>query len=112
MKTDIASENKLVEHVQDFRSENPGLHMLCTKTAVLHLTQIDKALKEFENCSSLNMNDVWLALWYERVKLLRTNAAYMEAQNILNQIRYAKGKRIHISSDDHKNEEDKQKERV
>lgn len=85
--------------------------MLYTKMAIGHLTLIDATLKKFSNCANLNMNDPRLALWNEREKLLRTKMAYMEAQDILNEIRYRKRKKIYISSFNYKNEEDERKER-
>jgi uncharacterized 2Fe-2S/4Fe-4S cluster protein (DUF4445 family) len=74
---------KKFEH--DVREENPGLHLLYVKTAVKHLTLIDRMLQVVEDQANLNMLDLLTAMAAERQKLLDTNAAYADAQEILDQ---------------------------
>lgn len=71
---------------KDHRQTNPGLHMLYTKTAVVHLVEIDKAIRTFGNFANLNMLDIQSALFTERKKLVTENAAYAEADEILKSI--------------------------
>jgi hypothetical protein len=68
---------------EDRRAENPGLHLLYTKGAIIHLTAIDEAIEKFQNFSNLNMDDITVAMRNERLKLVTQNAAYNEAQQML-----------------------------
>lgn len=70
----------------DHRKTNAALHMLYTKWAVRHLVEIDKALKTFYDFSNMNMLGVTEALRNERKKLTTENAAYAEADDILQSI--------------------------
>ena len=71
---------------EDYRKSNPGLHMLYTKWAIPHLVEIDKAIHKFDSFSNLNMLGVTIALFKEREKLVKENAAYAEADAILKTI--------------------------
>jgi hypothetical protein len=90
MKTRRAKNKKrsldLDTYPEDWRKEKPGLHMLYTKTAVKHLTEMDRAIKAFDGFSNLNMLGVTMALIKERERLVNNNAAYAEAQEILSSI--------------------------
>lgn len=70
----------------DHRKSNPGLHMLYTKWAVTHLSAIDECLEKLNAFSNLNMLDITSAMRDEREKLVKTNAAYAEAQEILDSL--------------------------
>jgi hypothetical protein len=70
----------------DFRNSNPKLHLLYTKWAIQHLSEIDKMLKKLFGFSNINMLDVGWALKEQVVKLINENAAYAEAQEILDSI--------------------------
>lgn len=68
-------------YLEDHRRDNPGLHLLYVKTAVRHLTMIDRMLSEV--WAQGNLNDLGSAMQRERAELLRTNPAYIDAQEIL-----------------------------
>lgn len=68
---------------QDFRKENPGLHLLHTKWAVVHLRAIRECLEKLSSFSNTNLWDSMAALEKERVKLIRENAAYADGAEIL-----------------------------
>jgi len=71
---------------QDFRKENPGLHLLYVKTAVKHLHLIGQMMRQASDCSNMNMLGVYDALLKEREILVTTNAAYADADEILKSI--------------------------
>lgn len=67
----------------DFRKTNPNLHMFYVKQAVLHLREIDRAIRSLDRLSNLNMSDVIQAMLTERKRLVEENAAYADAQEII-----------------------------
>lgn len=68
----------------DLRKINPDLHMLYTKWGVKHLHMIDKMLKSLGGTSNLNiMFGPYAALKGARAKLVKNNAAYADADEIL-----------------------------
>lgn len=81
----------LMKFSEDYRESNPKLHMLYTKWAIPHLVEIDKALRKFDSFSNLNMLGVTIALFKEREKLVKENAAYAEADAILKTIQKCGG---------------------
>ena len=86
MKTKPQACTGTIVFKEDHRKTNPGLHLLYVKTAVVHLTVIDECLKKLEYQSNLNMLDSIQALYKERGKLVKNNAAYADAQEILDSI--------------------------
>lgn len=66
----------------DQRTINPGLHLLYTRWAVEHLLLIEKA-KKLLSISNINLIDIQDAMDREKNKLIAENAAYAEAQDIL-----------------------------
>lgn len=68
---------------QDFRKENPGLHLLYVKWGVTHLQAIRECLEKLASFSNGNLLDAMNALDREQVKLIRENAAYADAAEIL-----------------------------
>lgn len=87
-------------YVNDFRKENPKLHMLYVKWACRHLTIIDRQIRELHELSNLNMLDMIAAMDEQRRKLIRENAAYHDANEILKEIRIGNGHRDEDESDD------------
>ena len=71
---------------QDWRKTNPGLHLLYVKTAVKHLVAIDDMLLKLNDFSNGNMMGAIEALDNERAKLVKTNAAYADADEIIKSI--------------------------
>lgn len=86
-----AKDIDVMVFANDYRKTNAGLHMLYTKCAVKHLVEIDKAIKSFCNFSNINMLGPIEALVSERRKLTTDNAAYAEADDILESINKQKG---------------------
>lgn len=76
--------------IYNLRSANPACHLLAVKWAAAHLTTIDKCIRLMMAHSNLNMIDCALALRSQREKLIRENAAYADAQEILDGISLAK----------------------
>jgi len=74
----------------DQRKNNPGLHMLYTKTAIIHLVAIRKMLKKLYSFANTNMTDMIIAIHEQEEKLIETSAAYAEANEILTSISQAK----------------------
>lgn len=72
---------------KDYRESNPGLHMLYTKWAIKHLVVIDEFYQKISNFSNLNMMDLLETIKNERAKLILTNAAYADADEILESIK-------------------------
>lgn len=68
----------------DHRKTNPGLHRLYVEWAVRHLAVYEQAMRAFGNESNLNMLDGLYVLGAERAKLIRENAAYAEADKLIN----------------------------
>ncbi len=71
---------------KDWRVENPGLHLLYVKLGVQHLRAIDECRERLLAFSNLNLWDAALALARERAKLVRENAAYADANEVLKSI--------------------------
>lgn len=61
----------------DFRKENPALHLLYTRTACKHLTVIDRMMQTLADFSNINMLGPLEALGNSRATLVRENAAYI-----------------------------------
>jgi len=68
----------------DHRKTNPGLHRLYVEWAVRHIALFDRVIEAFGDQSNLNMMDVTIAVMAERAKLIKTNAAYAEAEKLIN----------------------------
>lgn len=81
---------KKSQFASDFRKSKPNLHMLYVKWACQHLVAIDQCLERLDSFSNLNLADIMVAMQEERAKLLRENAAYADAQEILEGIGHAK----------------------
>ena len=71
----------------DNRDSNPHLHMLYVKWAVKHLVAIDKAIECLSDMHNLNLFDIIEAMQIQRDKLINENAAYADADEILNSIK-------------------------
>ena len=71
---------------EDWRKENPKLHLLYVKLGVKHLSIIDNCYKQLSSTCNVNMAGPLIALQKERNKLLKYNAAYADAQEILDLI--------------------------
>jgi hypothetical protein len=69
------------------RKTNPGLHALYVGWAVKHLAVIEECTLKISNLANLNMNDILIAIYKEKEKLIKINPAYMDAMEILNSIR-------------------------
>lgn len=74
------------EYKFDFRKEKPALHLLYVKWACKHLTIIDECMQRLSDQSNLNLTDMLAAMEQERAKLILENAAYADAQEILDLI--------------------------
>lgn len=79
-----AAPNKLFKPTfeHDVR-DKPGLHRLYVEWAVRHLAIYEQAIRAFDRESNLNMIDGLCALIQERDKLIKTNAAYAEADKLI-----------------------------
>lgn len=71
------------QKVKKARESNPGLHMLYVKNACTHLLAINKAIADLGAFSNLNLMDSQTALVKERDKLIETEPAYYEADELL-----------------------------
>lgn len=72
-----------ITYVDDYRKSNPKLHKLYASSAYRHLMAIDRMISELESFSNINMLDITIVMQNERDKLVRQNAAYAEASNII-----------------------------
>lgn len=79
-------EEKVNGFKLDLRKENPGLHLLYVKWAVKHLVLLDSMIQRLWSEANLNLWDAGMALKKERDRLVKKNAAYADAQEILNEI--------------------------
>lgn len=70
------------------RETNPGLHLLYVKTACKHLAMIDSMIKRVSACSNLNMDNLMFAIIDEREKLVTDDAAYADADEILQSLKH------------------------
>lgn len=77
------SEVSRCQYEADHRCSNPGLHMLYVKSAVKHLAILDRMIAELYGQSNLNLTDAICGLQEAREKLLRTNPAYIDAQEVI-----------------------------
>ena len=68
----------------DHRKTNPGLHRLYVEWAVRHMALFDQVISAFGSEANLNMLDATWAVINERAKLIKTNAAYAEAEKLIN----------------------------
>ena len=71
----------------DWRQKNPGLHLLYTKWALVHLKEVERTMKRFAGFCNFNMMDIMVSIERERNKLIRNNAAYAEAAEMLDSLR-------------------------
>ncbi len=81
------------EFKQDWRQDKPALHMLYVKWAVKHLREIDRSIKRFCAFSNNNMFAFAEVLQNERDKIVAENAAYHDANIIL---QLAHGKKVSV----------------
>ena len=79
---------------EDARKKSAGLHMFYTRAAVSHLRTIDEALTKLADFSNINMLDMLYVMQNERSKLVRENAAYCEADEILKGLKLEVGAQI------------------
>lgn len=70
----------------DHRITNKGLHHLYMLSAIKHLLVIDRCLQDLHRQCNTNMTGACLALYKERARLLKENAAYAEAQEFLKEL--------------------------
>lgn len=69
--------------LHDFRTSNPRLHYLYLQSAMTHLGALEKVIRMLNEFSNLNMLGVTLAVQREVNKLVRTDAAYAEAADLI-----------------------------
>lgn len=96
---------KKPEFEDDHRKENPGLHMLYVKWACKHLVIIDGCIERMNSESNANMDGPVSALRKERAKLIKCNAAYHDAHEIMNEMCRGKGKKL-LDSEGYQKEDD------
>jgi hypothetical protein len=84
--SDALDEIEKSEFTEDRSISNPQAHLLYVKWAVKHLVTIDDCIRKISNFSNLNMMNILEAMWTERNKLVRENAAYADAQEIISSI--------------------------
>jgi hypothetical protein len=77
------SKQKTPKFKQDWRKAKPALHLLYTKWAVGNLVAIDRALKKLADTHNISMFGAIFALKKERAKLVAEDAAYADANEIL-----------------------------
>lgn len=80
----------LPKFVEDYSTTNPGLHMFYVKQGVTHLLAIDKCLDRLGRFSNCNLSGVILAITAQRRQLVTTNAAYCEADDIIESVLHPK----------------------
>ena len=68
------------------REASHKLHLLSVIQAITHLTEIANRITRLDDFSNINPIDSITALQSERDELIRNNAAYAEAWEILNGI--------------------------
>lgn len=73
----------------DHRRDNPNLHMLYVKTAVRHLTMVDRMVKELYEESNWNATLFAEALSEKRDHMVESDAAYADADEMIRQLRRA-----------------------
>lgn len=76
---------------EDVRKTNEGLHHLYTMWAVEHLVAIDAANISLQRFSNINLHDLQIAIQKERTRLVTNNAAYADAQELLEALRLVNG---------------------
>ena len=84
--SDSLDEIEKSEFKEDRSVSNPQAHLLYVKWAVKHLVTIDDCIRKISNFSNLNMLEILRVMWEERNKLVRENAAYADAQEIITSI--------------------------
>lgn len=67
----------------DHRKDKPRLHRLYVEWAVRHLALMDQVISAFDAQSNFNVLDVTIAVMDERAKLIKVNAAYAEADKLI-----------------------------
>lgn len=67
----------------DFRKTNPALHLLYVKWAVANLVAIDRAIKKLEKLACFSLYGSIAALFKERDRLVKEDAAHADAFEIL-----------------------------
>lgn len=75
----------MTQFKEDHRETNPSLHMLYTKWAVRHLTLIDQILEAIASEANGNLLPLYASVEKQRKRLVTRNAAYHDAQEILNE---------------------------
>jgi hypothetical protein len=70
----------------DFRKTSPALHLFHVKDAVEKLAMVRKTIRKFYNCATIHMSTFASILREECQELIRTDAAWAEAQEILNSL--------------------------
>jgi hypothetical protein len=84
------------EFKEDRRQDKPSLHLLYVKWAVVHLKELHKMLNKLHKFSNGNLLSVTFCLQEEIKKLVNENAAYNDAQRILESV--DKKYRIYVKS--------------
>ena len=79
----MSEKIKVTKFKVDHREENAGLHLLYVKTAVKHLKYIDEVLGKLDDFANMNILDLSCAIQKERTKLVKENAAYADADEIV-----------------------------
>lgn len=75
------------KYIEDWRKENPALHLFYVKCAVTHLVALDQCIERLGSFSNFNLMDAEEALYNAREKLVIENAAYADAEEILNSLK-------------------------
>jgi hypothetical protein len=74
----------------DYRQSNPGLHLLYVKWAVAHLAAADRMIRELYGFANLNAREMGVALEDAYARLVATDAAYADADEIVRSV-YQRG---------------------
>lgn len=75
----------------DLRKANPVLHLFYMKEAVKHLQAMNKIERMLESFHNGNLLNLQIAVDNERKRLVSINAAYADAQEIIDSIKLVKG---------------------
>lgn len=71
---------------EDYSEKNPGLHLLYVKWAVKHLYEVNKMIIRLDQFHNVNMVDFVLAIIKEKEKIIKSNKAYFDANEIIESI--------------------------
>lgn len=74
-------------YIFDWRKENPALHLLYVKWAVKHLAIINRQIQELCDLSNGTVLDMIVAMQEQRDKLINENAAFADANEILESLK-------------------------